>query len=139
MAHGSRVDALVSNADLAPTFVDWAGTAMPVAVDGRSFAPAIGPGAARAREAEPIGYVTSASADADRFPTWKGVKTTRYTNVEYRDGERELYDDAADPLQLTSIAATASPTLLKAPHAWTVALEACAGARCRKREDAPVP
>jgi N-acetylglucosamine-6-sulfatase len=138
-ASGSRVDALVSNADLAPTFVDWAGTTMPAPVDGRSFALLLAKGGSGGRQAEPIGYLTSASADASKFPTWDGIKTTRYTYVEYRDGERELYDDQADPLQLTNIAGTATPGLLAALHARTATLQACAGATCRAAEDASLP
>ena len=131
---GSRVDALVSNADLAPTFVDWAGTTMPAAVDGRSFAPLLG-GGSGGRQAEPIRYVTSGTTDGSRFPSWLGVKSTRYTYVEYADGERELYDDVADPFQLTNIAGKVTPGLLLALARRTFDLAACAGSsrtrRCR--------
>ena len=112
---------------------------MPAAADGRSFAPLLVEGGSGGRRAEPIRYRTSDTTDADRFPSWLGVKTTRYTYVEYADGERELYDDVADPFQLTNIAGTAAPGLLRALARRTFALAACGGARCRELEDAPVP
>ena len=37
-------------------------------------------------------------------PTFWGLRTERWTYVEYRSGERELYDDEADPHQLRNLA-----------------------------------
>jgi N-acetylglucosamine-6-sulfatase len=63
--------------------------------------------------------------------------TDRYTYVEYKTGERELYDRQEDPYQLSSIHRTASPALLDSLHARLALLKACAGQSCRTREDTP--
>ena len=37
-------------------------------------------------------------------PTFWGLRTERWTYVEYESGERELYDNDADPHQLRNLA-----------------------------------
>lgn len=69
------------------------------------------------------------------IPTFQGVRTDRYVYVEYRTGERELYDLAADPNQLTNIAETADPALVDRLAAALEALAACEAEGCRTAED----
>jgi len=38
-----------------------------------------------------------------RWPEWRGVKTERYTYVKWLKGREELYDDVADPYQMTNL------------------------------------
>ena len=63
--------------------------------------------------------------------------TDRYTYVEYKTGETELYDRQNDPYQLRSIHSTASPALLDRLRTRLVSLKACAGQSCRTGEDPP--
>ncbi|MCB0215584.1 MAG: sulfatase-like hydrolase/transferase [Chloroflexi bacterium] len=76
-------------------------------------------------------------AQADPSATFSGLRTPRYTYVELATGERELYDNPADPYQLSNLAATADPSLLAELSAWLRALQACAGADCRALEAGP--
>jgi hypothetical protein len=108
---------------------------MPGPVDGRSFASLLRPGAPGAgawRQAYPLNQVSR-----DGIPSWRGVRTRRYTYVEYATGEKELYDDVADPYQLRNMAGTARPALLAKLHTLTAALTTCKGDGCRTLEDAP--
>jgi arylsulfatase A-like enzyme len=119
------------NNDLAPTFARWASVTPPAFVDGRSLAPLLStspPTSWRTaflvehrRSAEEYGYVSA-------IPAYESVRTARYNYVEYVTGERELYDLDADPTELTSIHASASPTLLSSLGARLDALKTCAGA-----------
>lgn len=72
-------------------------------------------------------------------PEFHGLRTRRFTYVEYVTGEVELYDDLADPDQLHNLAATASPALLGRLADRVAALEDCRAAACRRAEDAAVP
>src|SRR4051794_34258918 len=127
---------MVGNVDLAPTFAAWAGTTMPGVIDGRSFASLLRPGAPGPgawRQAYPLDQLSRVG-----IPSWQGVRTRRYTYVEYATGERELYDDNADPYQLRNFAATADPGLLARLARRTAALADCKGDGCRTFEDAPL-
>ena len=135
VAPGSRIGRLVGNADLGPTLAAWGGTSLPGA-DGRSLVPLLANPAAPWRRAYPAFY--RRGADGPGLPGWRGVRTDRYTYVEYDTGERELYDDAADPHQLRNIAGTVGPKLLAKLARRTAALAACEGEGCRTLEDAPL-
>jgi len=138
VAPGAVLDHLVGNADLAPTFAEWAGVPPPAGSDGRSFAPLLRPGAPGAeawRQAYPLRFDSEEGVDVEHWPTWRGVRTRRYTYAEYATGERELYDDAADPYQLRNLAGTADAGLLARLSALTGALAACEGVECRRLED----
>lgn len=71
-------------------------------------------------------------------PEFHGIRTRRYTYVEYVTGEVELYDDLADPDQLHNLAATAPPALLGRLADRVAALEDCRAAACRSAEDLAV-
>ena len=122
---------LALNNDFAPTFADIADAPVPEDVDGRSLLPLMN------------------STPTERWRTallnerllgrggYHSLITNRYTYVEYKTGERELYDRQEDPYQLSSIHRTASPALLESLHARLALLKACAGQSCRTREDTP--
>ena len=60
------------------------------------------------------------------------IRTERYLYVEYALGDRELYDLARDPNQLTSLHADPSSAALRAELAAKLAkLRACQGQSCR--------
>ncbi len=148
---GHRIDAMVLNSDLAPTFAAIAGTQPPDFVDGRSFLPLLeNPDQAwresflvERRQFE-IQYVELAErlglagAELDQAAQFDGIRTTDWSYVEYGTGERELYDLARDPHQLDNAVETADPALLAALAGRLAELRLCAGAECRRLEDLPL-
>jgi arylsulfatase A-like enzyme len=162
---GATIDAPTVNCDFAPTFLDLAGAAIPDGVDGRSLVPLLGghapavwrnavllQHAAEVVDTEPhlrdsvlttlepedvVG--TAAQAAAESPPPFEGVRTKKYTYVEYASGEKELYDHDTDPAEVTNIAATASPTITAPLAAIVHAMHGCKGAACRQAEQMPVP
>lgn len=141
--------AMVANIDLAPTIAELAGVPTPGFVDGRSFAPVLG-GAASSRQAILIEGFSGTDVDPEEVeaaralpgqqgaPTYHAVRTADRVYVEYRTGERELYNLTADPAELASkhddpaYAAEAEQLA-----AWLAALEPCGGPACRTAEDGP--
>ncbi len=108
---GRKVDALVQNTDIAPTFEALAGAVPRPDMDGRSLAGMIHGGAVPDdwRDAAIVEHThtdrksndpdnqTPASGDP---PSYEALRTRTATYVEYHDGEREYYDLRRDPEQL---------------------------------------
>jgi N-acetylglucosamine-6-sulfatase len=122
---------LALNNDFAPTFADIAEAPVPEDVDGRSLLPLM--------NSTPTESWRTAVLNERALGTlgYYSLITNRYTYVEYKTGERELYDRQQDPYQLSSIHRTASPSLLDSLHARVALLKACAGQSCRTSEDIP--
>ena len=149
---GRRSDALVDNADLAPTFAAWAGAPPPPDVDGRSLTPLLGrSGPGRWRTTLPVAHWPDSSfigldeangifksLPTPRAPEWHGLRSGRYLFINYTSGDRELYDTDKDPYQLANLAKTADPAFVAALHERALRLAHCAGNRCRRLEDAPI-
>ncbi|MGH6948123.1 MAG: sulfatase family protein [Kiloniellales bacterium] len=148
---GARIDALVLNIDLAPTFAEIAGIEPPAFVDGRSFLPLLADPLRpwrqsflierRQLERQYIGPAKDqglSAAEIERAARFDGLRTRDRLYVEYGTGERELYDLAADPYQLANLAKEAEPALLAALSERLSALADCAGALCRELEDLPL-
>lgn len=72
-------------------------------------------------------------------PPFDGVRTTKYTYVEYATGDKALYDHDADPDQLDDLAPSADPALLSQLAGAVHAMHGCSGAACRTAEQATVP
>jgi N-acetylglucosamine-6-sulfatase len=118
------------NNDLAPTFASWAGATPASVVDGRSLKPLLSaspPATWRTaflvehrRSPEEYAYVKA-------IPNYSAVRTARYNYVEYKTGEKELYDLTADPTELTNIYPSASPRLRSNLKARLDALKQCKG------------
>jgi arylsulfatase A-like enzyme len=88
----------VSAVDLAPTIAALAGVAPPTALDGVSLVPLL------TGEAGPSTNPVFAEWIGDeRIPGWWLMRTERFAYIELATGERELYDVAADPYQLTNV------------------------------------
>jgi arylsulfatase A-like enzyme len=81
----------------------------------------------------------SAFPESPDPPDFHGLRTDRYTYVEYVTGERELYDNLADPDQLRNLAQIADPALIRALSQRLAELEDCRATACRRAEDLPVP
>jgi N-acetylglucosamine-6-sulfatase len=134
---GTVVDALASQADLAPTFADWADVPTPDDVDGRSLAPLLAdPGGSDLewREAVLIEYHADRPPGSTQQPEFQALRLPDLVYVEYGTGERELYDLAADPGQTENLADAADPEQLAALADRVASLRACAGERCRLAE-----
>jgi N-acetylglucosamine-6-sulfatase len=98
---GGEIDALVSNIDIAPTIAEIAGVEAPARIDGRSLVPLL--------EGDERGTNRPVLLRHVKYPrvapSFWGVRTERWTYVIYEaSGERELYDLAADPYQLSNLA-----------------------------------
>lgn len=161
---GRRVARLVGNADFAPTFARWAGAEVPPTVDGRSFArllkardPRSLPWRKRLPIMRAIEGVPLATAwpeperepkstsgygclehlpDTDRLlPEFRGVRTERYTYVEYTTGDRELYDNEQDPRQVANAYCRAPEGLLRHLHRVAQELSTCRAGYCRRVEN----
>jgi N-acetylglucosamine-6-sulfatase len=105
--------ALVSNIDIAPTIADVVG--IPWHADGRSLVPLLTHRRASIRPAVLINWCEGIHPPCPGnqpstvfiepllgVPSYFGVVTRRYKFVQYRTGERELYDLADDPFELVN-------------------------------------
>jgi N-acetylglucosamine-6-sulfatase len=127
---------LVANTDVAPTFADLAGAEPPADADGRSLVPLLTadpPDPEDWRQALLLEAYTGAGE-----PRWKGIRTSRYTYVQWETGEKELYDNLSDPYQLENMYASAEPSLVKGLRDRLEALEDCSGEGCQTAEDRPL-
>jgi len=159
---GLTIHRLTSNVDFAPTFAELAGIRPPAFVDGRSLVPLLqGRSLLKWRNAALIergGFQISRAPNivlaslpipglvGEREPgdslfdnkvggNFKGLRTLRYSYVEFQNGDVELYDLENDPYQLENIAATADPSLLAKFHTWLIKLSACQADTCRDLEN----
>lgn len=130
----SRYDS-ISTVDLTATLLDLAGAEPPRRPDGVSKLAVLRSG----DRGWDVPIVTEAINTAGpRMSAWKGprtsigLRTARYSYTRYRNGQVELYDMVADPLQLSSVHADPDyrsvRTTLRA--AWDD-LRSCRGAACR--------
>jgi N-acetylglucosamine-6-sulfatase len=148
---GERLDALVVNIDLAPTFADIAGIEAPGFVDGRSFLPLLQDPAQPWRESFLIerrrleGQLIKQSEyngftpkELEQVAVFNGIHTRDLVYVAYGTGERDLYDLARDPHQLANLAEEADAVLVSALSARLLELAECTGASCRELDDLPL-
>lgn len=140
---GATVPQLAENVDLSPTFQDLGGLGAPATADGRSLAPLLhGSPVNDWRRAVLVEHHHPGSAkddpdaapsDSGNPPTYEAIRTADAVWVEYADGEREYYDVASDPNELSNGAASLPASRRAALHAMLVALQRCAGfASCEK-------
>lgn len=140
---------LVGNVDLAPTIAQLAGALPGRSLDGRSLLPfARNPRRCSRRallhETGGRHFVRQRDQDASGVPavrevfTYRGVRTQRWLYVEYRNGERELYDLARDPYELRSV--HADPRRQRVLHTLRATLRRlahCRGPSCRTAVRSP--
>lgn len=157
IAAGSSTRLLTANVDHAPTFAEIAGITPPAFVDGRSLLPVLrGTPPAGWRqvlllehkkdEPDEEGVRRGTREPPDPFDRWgvtvgsgitpfSGLRTADgFTYIEYTNGEFEMYDNVADPYQLTNIYTTAPASQKTRLNAWLTSLRTAAGAGLRQAE-----
>ncbi|MCA9878830.1 MAG: sulfatase, partial [Thermomicrobiales bacterium] len=141
IAPGQTLDVLASQVDLAPTFAEWGGAAIPAFVDGRSLAAILrGEGVpADWREVQLVEHFVANGDRTHRQPAFEALRNASMIYVAYGTGEEELYDVVADPHEVSNQAAAAAPELLAELRARTEAMYGCAGETCRTLEQKPLP
>ncbi len=124
-----RVSAAVTNADLAPTIAAVAQAIPRLVMDGRPLIPV-------AQEPKLGGGRPLLIEE----PTFAAIRTERYAYVEYRKGDRELYDLRSDPYELESRHDDPAYALVQAALANELhKLQSCAGDACRIHWADPSP
>lgn len=155
---GRVVKEITANVDYAPTFAAIAKITPPDFADGRSLLPLLsGQKPKRWRQAlllehkgpsltapamnglrEPQDPYDIQAVITGESPVFTGLRTAdSMTYVEYETGERELYDLAVDPKQLTNSYANADPLLKAQLSRWLASLRNASGKALRKLEALP--
>jgi arylsulfatase A-like enzyme len=134
---GATVDDLSINADLAPTILDAAGATPGLPEDGRSLLPfADHPDRFHGRELliEKGNILEDDDEGAIQSGEFAAVRTSRYIYVEDATGEKELYDLAGDPYELSNqIANPAYAPVVGALATRLASLRGCAGETCMRK------
>jgi N-acetylglucosamine-6-sulfatase len=148
---GRQTKALVGNIDLAPTILDATPARSRRPLDGRSFLAFARN--VRRRSLRPLLHETvgngarggrntregRARNEQPRVPAWRAVRTTRWLFVDYKGGQRELYDLKNDPAQLRSLAGDPRFRVrLRTLRRILGELTRCRGRACRKLAAASV-
>jgi len=101
---GRVVTESVSNIDLAPTFVQWAGLEPPEVYQGRSLLPLI-----KGKKGVEWRDTVFCEHKFNRFPNWHGIRGGKYKFAVYYDEPDDpyecLYDLENDPDEFTNLAA----------------------------------
>jgi arylsulfatase A-like enzyme len=124
---GRHVLQPVANVDLAPTIVDLAGARASLRTDGRSLVPLFrDPGLRWGRDL----LIEGPGTDAGSLQ-FTGIRTPRYLYVEWRNGDRELYDLVRDPDELASRHSDPAYATVRDDLARRLArLRSCTGSSC---------
>ena len=103
MPAGLRSETLINATDVMPTLLGLVGAPIPDAVEGFDLSHA----ALGEQGFEPasafIGNPCPFHGDAGGLPEWRGVRTPTHTYVRGLDGPMLLYDNIADPYQLSNL------------------------------------
>ena len=104
---------LVTNADLASTFTDLAGTRPGLPQDGRSLVPLLHGRDPPWPSGILVEYLARPAFNRAGIPPFEAVRTQRHLYVEYANGWRELYDLQRDPFELDNLAGERSTAALR--------------------------
>lgn len=104
---GSTPEAAALNVDIAPTFLDLAGVAVPKNMHGRSLVPVLKGDTAEWRKSFLAEYFME--KNVARIPTWVAVRGERWKYIRYTglEGMDELYDLRSDPYEMKNLASDA--------------------------------
>ena len=115
---GSTSDAILSPHDILPTLAGLGGVKAPAGIDGVDLSGVLlGRGGARTREHAYITFRT----DRDYVPSWKGVRTRRYTYARTEEAPWVLFDQQEDPGETRNLVKE-KPQVVKELDALTVEL-----------------
>jgi arylsulfatase A-like enzyme len=149
--HGRTTKALVGNVDMASTILEATPARAPRTLDGRSVLPFARN--VRLRSLRPLLHETAgqgargrvntreggARGTQTRVPPWSAVRTTRWLYVEYKGGQRELYDLRRDPWERNSVVGDPRlRTRIRTLRRILQDLRGCRGASCAKIASASV-
>lgn len=99
---GTRVSAVTSNVDLAPTILDFVGIAAPSGMQGRALAPVVRK--ADARDIPAYGHFYENNDGEHNAPKYIAIATQRFKAICYYElGEWELFDLVRDPSESTNL------------------------------------
>ena len=140
---GREITHIAQNIDLYPTFAQIGHASVPPRVDGDSLVPLLErPIVPEWRDAALVEHhgpdVDPSDPDAPQPgsgnpSTYEALRLPGSTYVEYANGEREYYDLAADPYELTNSASQLSSTQAARLHAQLAALANChSRSECRR-------
>lgn len=90
---------LVSLVDLAPTIAAWTGTSMSLAPNGADLTPILLSPVAPWRTDL---LMEMLAVNVDASPGWRAIRSGSWKYAEWMTGEKELYDLATDPYELTN-------------------------------------
>lgn len=102
---GTKLDQVVQNVDIAPTFLAYAGLAKPAQMQGNSFLPLLKGETAKTPWRDRAFYEYYWEADFPQTPTMFGVRTDRYKYI-FNHGvwdANELYDLKNDPQEVNNL------------------------------------
>ena len=146
---GSKSDLIVGNVDYAQTFADIAGIATPDFVEGRSLLPILhGARPADWRKAMLLENYLGNKPDTQPIrrrarvnnriiePRYMAIRTATHTYIEWRNGNRMLFDLTRDSAENNNIA-DQQPELVKQLSDWVHRLHSCTAAQCREADRLP--
>ena len=97
---GERTDVLLNAPDVMPTLLRLMGVEIPDTVEGRDLSHA----ALGLEGPEPTSaFIGNICPFGQPFPEWRGLRTKTHTYVRTLEGPWLLYDNAADPYQLSNL------------------------------------
>lgn len=134
---GGVVRSPVANVDVTATVLDWMGVEPGLPADGTSLLPLVDDPSAGA---DRVVLLQSTERGNGGAPPYVGVRTPRYSYVEYANGELELYDLEVDPDQLENRAGdVAYEAVVQQLEVLVDELSTCVGADCTVTAAVPGP
>jgi arylsulfatase A-like enzyme len=109
---GRDIPEPITTPDILPTLLSLVGVPIPKTVEGREFASLVRGQRAPANRAALYMNVSPFDPAAD-IPEYRAIRTARYTYARSLQGPWLLYDDQADPHQMTNLVSNAEATRLK--------------------------
>lgn len=140
---GVEPDVLLSHVDVVPTLLGLARVGVPEAIEGadlsRYLFSAEQGGETPDDGAPDAVYLQSYTpTEADQYPPWRGIRTSRYTYARHEQGPWLLFDNEADAYQIENLAEDpASAATVEELDRRTMAHFERTGDSWRERRDAP--
>jgi arylsulfatase A-like enzyme len=98
---GRTLSTPINTPDILPSLLSLCGIAIPETIEGKDLA-ALFNGEKTGEDRAAL-FMSVSPFGADDFAAYRGVRTTRYSYVRDSDGPWLLYDNQADPYQMTNL------------------------------------